>query len=796
MKPIKKTIVAVAMALIFIIGALAIIVDTDNAEAAPVYDTVTINLGQDGLNGSTITVNVHDNIIIEEGYKSWRGGWLNTYYEKFYCLGEVDEFTPSNSSNPIILSTPDIDLLSEIVGSHNIKCYTKTVDHGAVVNKSYIYRNFSFTLKVIDDLSITYRSNTDDFTYNWKDQISSGTQLTVRNVSNVVSGKDFVGWNTSTTGNGTWYQPGDKVSSGHKTLFAQWRDIITVTSAKEITLDKGGNIDYNFTFNQSDCIVKIVEKGQLTTLNLSNNKLSGIIDQEPGKYTVKFSIEKGIQKTDFFLDVYIRIYQIQPIEEIAFTGENWARNIELMPSNVAYNLIYGTITRTVDGTTETITPSVAGLNNASGTTISGTFPTAGTYIINITAIAPNNAELKPITIEIKILVEDPIPAILPPSIERTIISKTSIIDTYDFLAINPKDYLQITWNFGDGKSSSGQSVVHHYDYPGNYQWTLILKAHDGYEDTVYSGYVISLGSTEIPVDAWLGSKYAVTIEAPITATMIGPSFLSSSFITDDITGKTYMLISGTPNEDWADRTGEAFEVIVKNNSTILKSWSINLHGSSDVALTSSFYVSVKDHNVTITYLGNQNAIVYVAWDGINFIRLSGITGSYNYDDVASYVRPVMVILGNTQISDSVSFTIRDVDKTTVHIANIQDRITLIGEEISIPFTYLPSSASIQISGADWLTYSNGLISGTPDIPGTYNITVKASVESSSSTQSFTIKVIIDIPDNLIDDNDNTAILIAISLIILLLGLTIISRDIRMAALSSIISAGLIWLVIL
>lgn len=786
----EKSVFALAiLAVIFMIGAVVVSnVDAANATTdSPVYDERTIRLDAEGLDGSTITVSVHDHIIIEEGYESWRGGWLNTLYEKFYLLGRINEDASANIPTVFIEYMPNINEFTETVGSHIVDCYTKTIDHGVVLNKGYQYKSFSFTLNVVDDLSITYKSNTDDFTYDWKDQISSGTQLTVRNVSNVVSGKDFVGWNTNAIGTGTWYYPGDLISSGHTTVYAQWRDSIAVTSPNEVTVDKGGNINYKFTFSQSNCSISLVDSGQLD-LNLSNGRLTGIVDAIPGKYILKFSVTKGDhQSIDFFLNIYVRIQQIEAIDEMAFSGEGWMRSIELMPSNVSYDLIYGTITRTIGDNTETISAATAGLNSPSGLIVSGFFTQAGTYVINITASAPNNPELKSTNIVINLLVEDPIPSIADPTIEKTIVSKTPVFDTYHFIAIDAKDYVQMIWNFGDGASSTGQSVVHHYNYPGNYQWTLTLKAQPGYDNAVYTGYVISLGPEETPVDAWIGTRYATMIEAPSNAIFTGPAFCTSSIITDSVTGKTYILISGTPNESWADRTGKSYLAMVKVDETVISSWSIAIHGSANEVIESSFNVKVVDHTVSVEYLGSSNAVIYIAWDGINYTRLPGMSASHDYNNFGSYVIPITIVLGDTQLSASISFNIVEPGSTLVHINKINDQVGIVGQDFSLSLVISPSYSIVTITGADWLTFSNGKLSGTPDSSGTYTVSIFATSGSDiSKTQTFTITVSDDIP--VIDSSVDYEIVYLLAILYgILLVFIVLTRDLRVFGISMVIA---------
>ena len=52
-----------------------------------------------------------------------------------------------------------------------------------------------------------------------------------------------------------------------------------------------------------------------------------------------------------------------------------------------------------------------------------------------------------------------------------------------------------------------------------------------------------------------------------------------------------------------------------------------------------------------------------------------------------------------------------------------------------------SGFTVTVTGADWLSVSNGKISGTPTVKGSYNITVTVSKTGyTSDSQSFVVKV--------------------------------------------------------
>lgn len=780
----KTVVPIVVLLMVTIILSTAYIND---AQADNTHRTHTILLSAE-LNDTTITVNQYDTIIFDNNYREWHGGWFNTKYSEKYILGTR---TTSGHFGGIIEGvTIDVPTLTNNTGVATIPFYYAMYDHGLFNNQEpRNIKEYEFKLDVRESKTVTYKSNTTDFKYDWNDKFRFDGQATVRNVSNAMTNHDFVGWNTEANGTGIWYQPGNKISSS-ATLYAQWRPELTVTSESSVILDKGNNIDYTVTANQTGVNIKFIDKTQVPSLNMSNGKITGIVDNEPGKYSVKIQLEKGLQKTDFWLTIYVKIYEIEPIDEFAYTGESWTRNIELMPNNVTYKLTYGSISRTYNGETETISSTVAGLSNISGTTVSGIFPSPGTYLINITVTAPNNPELKSTSVQMKVLVADPEPTVFPPTFDRIIVIRSHIPDTYDFYVKDPQNYLQISWNFGDGKSSTGQSTVHHYDYPGNYQWTVTLKAFDGFNDVVQSGYVMSKGPEEIPIDSWVDVRYAVMVEAPFTSLFVGPDFLSGEIIFDSVSGKSYMLVSGTPDaENWADKTGITYDVKIMDGTNVIKSWQINLHGGTSDIPISSFVVEVSNHTVTATYLGNKNSVVYIAWDGKNYTRLSGVSGSYEFEETGTYVCPVIVTLAGTQISDTIAFEIRTPESIRVSLDTIHDATVYLGNDFNIPLILHPFGATAVISGADWIHYEDGRIKGTPKEVGTYEILIYAEYGTHvSEIQSFSITVIEEDP-GLSPSIEKGIQIVHILLIVIgiLAVLTFITRAIRYGLATAIIS---------
>lgn len=65
----------------------------------------------------------------------------------------------------------------------------------------------------------------------------------------------------------------------------------------------------------------------------------------------------------------------------------------------------------------------------------------------------------------------------------------------------------------------------------------------------------------------------------------------------------------------------------------------------------------------------------------------------------------------------------------------------VGQSWSYTPTVNVAGCTVTVSGADWLSVSNGKISGTPTSAGTYNITVTVSKTGyNSDSQSFSLKV--------------------------------------------------------
>ena len=65
----------------------------------------------------------------------------------------------------------------------------------------------------------------------------------------------------------------------------------------------------------------------------------------------------------------------------------------------------------------------------------------------------------------------------------------------------------------------------------------------------------------------------------------------------------------------------------------------------------------------------------------------------------------------------------------------------VGQSWSYTPTTNVSGCTVTVSGADWLSVSNGKISGTPTASGTYNVTVTVSKTGyNSDSQTLALKV--------------------------------------------------------
>ena len=136
-------------------------------------------------------------------------------------------------------------------------------------------------------------------------------------------------------------------------------------------------------------------------------------------------------------------------------------------------------------------------------------------------------------------------------------------------------------------------------------------------------------------------------------------------------------------------------------------WSIT-SGSNRVSYT----VSDTSTGGTITLTGLSAGSVTV--------RATAVDGSGEYDThTVTVVQPV------------------------VNITTSQGDVTIIaGQEFSLNVSTNVSGCTIGVSGADWLSVSGSTVSGTPDSPGEFDITITASRSGyTSDSISFTITVV-------------------------------------------------------
>ena len=169
--------------------------------------------------------------------------------------------------------------------------------------------------------------------------------------------------------------------------------------------------------------------------------------------------------------------------------------------------------------------------------------------------------------------------------------------------------------------------------------------------------------------------------------------------------------------------------------------SVSISGSTSVNIGSSITLrattspsDADDRHVNWSITSGSNRVSYTVSDtstggtitltglsaGSVTVRATAVDGSGEYDThTVTVVQPV------------------------VNITTSQGDVTIIaGQEFSLNVSTNVSGCTIGVSGADWLSVSGSTVSGTPDSPGEFDITITASRSGyTSDSISFTITVV-------------------------------------------------------
>ena len=314
----------------------------------------------------------------------------------------------------------------------------------------------------------------------------------------------------------------------------------------------------------------------------------------------------------------------------------------------------------------------------------------------------------------------------------TIPSNVPTVPGYHFLG----------WSEDPGASTPSYQPGSTISVPYNGSKTLYAIYQEGY-DSVDMGAITDGGLIEIPVNR--KSKMTITAAQDHGAYMTAVS--GESWVTYDTergTGIVFaeptvkgsyffevlLWIPGLP-----DRITISYTLVVVDDETSTQDWFAYLHynanGGAGAPATQSDSINATSPSGSKTFTisstkPTRSGFIFKGWAESNAATTAGYqpggTISVPYD------------------SSKTLYAVWEEAKLTI-TSEPATKSLKVGQSWSYTPTANVGGFTVTVTGADWLSVSNGKISGTPTVKGSYNITVTVSKTGyTSDSQSFVVKV--------------------------------------------------------
>ena len=234
--------------------------------------------------------------------------------------------------------------------------------------------------------------------------------------------------------------------------------------------------------------------------------------------------------------------------------------------------------------------------------------------------------------------------------------------TYSFDASRSSDNTNITWNFGDGATSSDLIVQHTFVQSGAFTISLSITNSDG---TGTTDTKLVIYDAEPLTTAYRGVLYRTTLSVP---SLVGISFSSTASwlqLTSsgaDPNGGYYAIMEGVPPEGSGNQTYDASLTAGTNFP-----WKVTVQ--LNFADTTAFFTLFKVEGGKVTVRNNSsNAVVFTwYWDALNSLAIYNTTG-----DPSGYVDHIYTASGDYTIRLKATGTQVDYHEVMVSVVVNQD----------------------------------------------------------------------------------------------------------------------------
>jgi PKD repeat protein len=381
-------------------------------------------------------------------------------------------------------------------------------------------------------------------------------------------------------------------------------------------------------------------------------------------------------------------------------------------------------------------------NTSTGSTVSHTYGTAGTFTVTLTVTDANgNTDTDTVTVT----AEDTAAPTAEAGSNQTAAEDTSV----DFDARSSTDNVGVTgysWNFGDGNTTTGATPTHTYADPGTYTVTLNVTDDNGNTDTDTVTVTVSdttdptadaganettAEDTQVTFDAtnstdngvlsysWDFGDGNTTTGATPTHTFADPGTYSVTLTTTDAGGNTDTDTITVTVSDTTNPTAKA-----GSNQTVTEDTAVSFDGSSST---------------------DNGQIVSYSWDFGDGNTTTGASPSHTYADPGNYtVTLTTTDAGGNTDTDTVTVTVSD---TTAPTPNISLATATSGIGVEIPFTANGSTDNGEIASYAWkfgdnTTASGASVSHSYNASGNYTVTLTVT-DTAGNTNTTAVNVSIE-----------------------------------------------------
>lgn len=346
--------------------------------------------------------------------------------------------------------------------------------------------------------------------------------------------------------------------------------------------------------------------------SVNNNTKTISIDKMElvsGTYEMRITVTApGMNSSYVTLNVNVYPHEIRNLDPASLGF--WSYTVSTNNPGDTMSLIQAT--QTVAGVTTTISNSSVQIDNVNRT-VGFTFATVGVYefALKITSPAGTNN-----TLVLRIMATDTVVSV-PPSInDITVINNGK--GNFDFVLINPQNYVSILWDFGDGTSNLNQYISRNYTYndPGVYTLTVILSNNAVPVQTATITKTINNMQPITPPDAYRNVNYVAVVQ--VAAANAGqvkvdcPDWMNWEFISAG--GTNYVLIQGMFTD--VTMVSQLHALTVTSNGNTDKTWNVNLAPAPTDSLVPDFQFEwVNGYTIRMKYTGSSDAAtrIYVQW---------------------------------------------------------------------------------------------------------------------------------------------------------------------------------------